>query len=156
MIGERLFDPHLWRPSRRGVAGGLAIGLFIALTPTLGVQMVLAALAAYFLRVNIPIAVLACWITNPLTAPVIYPLQYRLGLWLGGPVQAEELYNGALQNFISYIRPLWVGSLASGIFFSAIGYMVAFLGWTWIAKIRSGMPSRLPAKEGSELHPPFE
>ncbi|MCR4321870.1 MAG: DUF2062 domain-containing protein [Candidatus Brocadiaceae bacterium] len=37
-------------------------------------------LAALVMRVNIPVAIAASWITNPLTAPVIYPLQYRLGI----------------------------------------------------------------------------
>ena len=31
VLGERLFDPHLWVPSRETLAAGLAVGTFIAL-----------------------------------------------------------------------------------------------------------------------------
>lgn len=120
--------------------------------------MVLACLAAYFLRVNIPVAILVCWVTNPLTAPVVYTLQYKLGVWLGGSVQADELqgYNGALRNFILYIRPLWVGSLASGIFFATIAYAVVYIGWVWVANLSSGGSSRLHTKQEAQgLSSPF-
>ncbi|MBI5308495.1 MAG: DUF2062 domain-containing protein [Planctomycetes bacterium] len=67
VIGERLFDPHLWKPTNKSVSAGFAIGLFIALTPTIGVQIPLIILAALCMRVNIPVAIAASWITNPLT-----------------------------------------------------------------------------------------
>ena len=65
VIGERLFDPHLWKPTNKSVSAGFAIGVFIALTPTIGVQIPLIILAALFMRVNIPVALAASWITNP-------------------------------------------------------------------------------------------
>lgn len=139
VIGEQLFDPRIWKPSRKGVAGGLAAGLFIAFTPTMGVQMILAGMAAYFLRVNISLALIACWITNPLTAPAIYPLQYKLGLWLSGTPTADELaeYTGMLKNFVRYAKPLWVGSLVSATFCSILAYAVIFAVWEWIARLTS-------------------
>ena len=91
VIGDRLFDPRLWKPTQTSVSAGLAIGIFIALTPTIGVQIPLIILSALFLRVNIPVALAASWVTNPLTAPIIYPLQYQLGLWFSGAPDANEL-----------------------------------------------------------------
>jgi uncharacterized protein (DUF2062 family) len=38
------------------VAGGLAPGLFIGFRPTFGAQIVLAGVAAYFLRLNVLLA----------------------------------------------------------------------------------------------------
>lgn len=139
ILGERLFDPHIWKPTRKSVSGGLAVGLFVALTPTVGVQMTLSIMAAYFLRVNIPAAVATCWITNPLTAPIIYPLQYRLGLWISGAPEADELvgYTGMLRHFIKYAKPLWVGSLLSAIFCATFVYIVAFFVWGLISKLKN-------------------
>jgi uncharacterized protein (DUF2062 family) len=132
-----VFDRQLWTFSRSSAAGGLATGLFIALTPTLGIQVILAVLAAYFLRVNIPIAVLACFVTNPVTAPIIYPLQYQLGVWVSGPPGPDELegYSNVLRNFARYARPLWVGSLLSGLLFAVIGYAGVFFGWMWAERL---------------------
>jgi uncharacterized protein (DUF2062 family) len=129
----------------------LAVGLFIGLTPTLGIQIFLAALAAYLLRVNIPIAVLACLVTNPVTAPIIYPLQYQIGVWISGPPRPDELegYSQFLQSFARYARPLWVGSLVSGLLAAVIGYAGVFFGWMWAAR----WWARLHAPHGAQAVP---
>src|SRR3989304_2625216 len=131
VIGERLFDSHLWKPTNKSVSAGFAIGVFIALTPTIGVQIPLIILSALFLRVNIPVALAASWITNPLTAPVIYPLQYKLGLWLSGAPDANVLegYTGMVRIFFCYAIPLWVGSLISATFCSSLGYVGTVSLW---------------------------
>lgn len=138
IIGERLFDPRLWKPRNKSVSAGFAVGVFIALTPTIGVQIPLIILAALFMRVNIPVALAASWVTNPLTAPAIYPMQYKLGLWLCGAPNIDELagYTGMLKIFIRYAKPLWMGSLISAICCSALGYAVIFSLWWLLSKLR--------------------
>ncbi len=134
LIGDRLFDQRLWKPTNKSVSTGFAIGIFIALTPTIGVQIPLIILAALFLRVNIPVAVAASWVTNPLTAPVIYSLQYKLGLWLSGAPDANELggFTGMLRIFFRYAIPLWVGSLISATGSSIAAYAGISSVW-WLA-----------------------
>lgn len=66
--------------SPRQVARGLAIGIFVGLSPPLGLQMVAAAVIATLLHANRTAAVAAVWITNPFTALPIYAATYRLGL----------------------------------------------------------------------------
>jgi hypothetical protein len=73
-FGDRLHDPNLWHLNRRSVAGAMGVGVFVALLPTLG-QMAVAAAAAIWLRVNLPLAVAMVWITNPLTMPPIFFFQ---------------------------------------------------------------------------------
>jgi uncharacterized protein (DUF2062 family) len=140
LVGERLFSSKLWKFSRDQVAKGLALGIFIALTPTIGVQMAMTVVAAFILRVNIPVAVAACWITNPLTAPFIYTLQYRLGIWLVGVARPEELYGyaGMMKNMMRHAKPLWAGSLMSALLFSALAYGVVWLCWGCIPKAMPG------------------
>ena len=65
-LGERLHDPELWHLTRHSTAGGLSVGLFMAFMP-IPFQMLLAAPAAILLRVNLPIAAVSVWISNPLT-----------------------------------------------------------------------------------------
>ena len=138
VIGDRLFDPRLWKPTNKSVSAGFAMGIFIALTPTIGVQIPLIILAALFMRVNIPVAIAASWITNPLPAPVIYPLQYRLGLWLSGTPNIDELagYTGMLRLFFRYARPLWVGSLISATCSSILVYAGISSVWWLVSKLR--------------------
>ena len=132
MLGDKLFAPELWKPSRETIAGGLALGIFIGLTPTMGIQIILTGLAAYFLRVNVPVAMAASLVTNPFTAGIIYPLQYQLGVWLVGVPDPEELegYSGMLRTFTRYAKPLSVGSVLTGGVAAALAYGLVILLWT--------------------------
>jgi uncharacterized protein (DUF2062 family) len=76
------------RSSPRAIAGGLAIGTFIAFTPTVGVQLILALFAATLFNMNRPASMIPVWITNPLTVAPIYTFNYWIGLkmWSGPPL----------------------------------------------------------------------
>lgn len=95
----RLQSRKAWRSivslhgSPRDIALGTAIGMFVAFTPTVGFQMLIAALLATLVGANRPAAVIPVWITNPLTIPAIYALTYWLGgLFCPGP-SAGEVYH---------------------------------------------------------------
>ena len=47
------------------IAKGVALGIFIGMTPTFGFQMAIALLFAYLLRENRLAAILGVWVTNP-------------------------------------------------------------------------------------------
>ncbi len=72
----------LWIPCRDTVATGLAIGLFFSMMTPLPFQMVPTALLVMVLRGNVPFALAACWVSNPLTIPPIVWGQFLLGDWL--------------------------------------------------------------------------
>lgn len=76
------------RSSPRAIAGGLGLGTFIAFTPTIGIQLLLAVVAATFLNLNRPAAMIPVWITNPITVAPIYTFNYWLGcrIWDGPPL----------------------------------------------------------------------
>jgi uncharacterized protein (DUF2062 family) len=70
------------------VAGGFALGVFLAFTPTIGFQLVLAVFLATVLNLNRPAAMLTVWITNVATMAPIYTFNYWVGslFWSGPPV----------------------------------------------------------------------
>lgn len=92
----RLLQRHLILPFQESdapapqVAWGAAIGLFIGLTPTMGVQMYLSAavwvICRYGLRLNfnLPIAIAMVWISNPVTVVPLYFGYLKSGDWLLG------------------------------------------------------------------------
>lgn len=55
-----------------GLRRGVAIGLFIGLTPTVGIQTVLMLLACVFWRASFPVAFAFSWVSNPLTMGPLY------------------------------------------------------------------------------------
>jgi uncharacterized protein len=159
MLGEKLFAPELWRPSRKTVAGGLALGLFIGFTPTMGAQIVLGGICAYFLRVNVPLALVGSLVTNPFTAALVYPLEYQVGVWLVGVAEPSELqgYTGALYSFARHAKPLWAGALLFGGVAAGLAYGLVTLLWKEAVHLReirqhhkaeqSPAASRTPADE---------
>ncbi|TXC67466.1 DUF2062 domain-containing protein [Piscinibacter aquaticus] len=71
-MGPALHHPRLWHLNRRGVALGLALGLFFGLLIPIA-QIPLAGGAAVLLRANVPMAVASTLVTNPVTfGPVYY------------------------------------------------------------------------------------
>jgi uncharacterized protein (DUF2062 family) len=108
------------------IAKGLALGIFIGMTPTMGGQMIIALFFAVLLRENKLAAALGVWITNPLTAPFIYGLEYESGRLLLGMAPAH------LPAHLSYtslkalgwevIKPLCFGSLIYAIVCGTLTY----------------------------------
>ena len=86
-LGEHLHDPNLWHLNRHSVSKAVAVGLFLMYMP-IPFQMLLAALVAIWLRVNLPISVVLVWISNPITMPPMFYAAYQLGIALmGSPKQ---------------------------------------------------------------------
>ncbi|OEU72358.1 MAG: hypothetical protein BA864_13415 [Desulfuromonadales bacterium C00003093] len=111
-----------------GIARGMALGLFIGMTPTFGVQMILALFFAFILCQNKIAALVGVWISNPLTAPVIYGLEYELGRLLMGLPRPEALvvfnYEMIWELGTQIAYPLCFGSLVLGLPVAIIGYAV--------------------------------
>jgi len=135
LIGERLFHHHIWALDRYSLAGGLALGLFVAFTPTIPFQMLLAALGALFLSVNLPMAVLACWVTNPLTALPIYLAARRFGKFLLQDTEIVENvtalfgFQGYMGTFMTQSLYLWAGTLVFSCVAALVGYLAVQLTW---------------------------
>ena len=86
-FSNSLLHPKLWHLSRHSAAGGVAIGLFCGLIPG-PLQMIGAILLAVYLRVNLPLAIVMTFYTNPLTIVPLYVLAFTLGKWVIGDSQA--------------------------------------------------------------------
>jgi uncharacterized protein (DUF2062 family) len=121
------------RGGSREIALGFALGVFIAMSPTLGIQMPIAVVAAMVMGVSKISAVLGVWVTNPVTAPFIYGFNYWVGAKLLG---LKTLHTLALDASVDSVMELFkkapellgamgLGGLISGIPLAIIGYFVA-------------------------------
>ena len=125
-LGKRMHDPEIWHFGRRAVAGAVGIGFFVAFMPV-PMHMLIAAMLALMLRINLPVALAAVWINNPITvAPMIMS-----ALKVGGVVTAHEVqfseihFNASWASFSALFAQLWeplvIGCLLCGIVAGAIG-----------------------------------
>ncbi len=131
-FGALLHDPNLWHLTRRSSAGGVATGLFCAFIP-LPIHMIVAAALSIFLRVNLPLAVILTWVTNPLTMAPIFIFAYELGAFLlSKPAHslAFEYSLHWLQEKLVYIwEPLLLGCFILATLSAVSGYIVVRLLW---------------------------
>lgn len=60
-------------------ARGVALGLFVGMTPTMGIQMYIAVPLSILFKANPILAALLVWITNPVTFIPIYAFNFMVG-----------------------------------------------------------------------------
>jgi len=115
----------------RDLAFGLAIGVFIGVTPTIPFHTLLIVLLCFVLKKNITAAYLGSWlISNPLTIPFFYVSQYRLGKFLLGNgyprcLVPEYSLLHLIQRGWDVILPLLAGGFIMAPFFAVPTYFIA-------------------------------
>ncbi len=97
--------------SAGNIARGVALGVFVAMTPTVGLQWLVILLISRPLRANMAAAMSVIWISNPLTLAPIYWLDYVIGrmFWPGAPETAEALAflsDAASQGLVEGLKAL--------------------------------------------------
>jgi hypothetical protein len=80
-FARHFLDKRVWKPTQHTLSGGMAVGMFITLQ-LLPIQTPTAIILAAIFRVNIPIAIALCWVSNPVTVPFMAWLEYAIGKWV--------------------------------------------------------------------------
>jgi len=98
------------------IALGVAIGIFVTWTPTIGLQMVLTVALATLLRANKAVGVPFVWISNPFTFLLIYLPAYVVGGFLLGGRYTLSAFSEALRNARACQAPWWTWAHVKGFF----------------------------------------
>ncbi|MGD8290485.1 MAG: DUF2062 domain-containing protein [Desulfobacterales bacterium] len=123
-------DPHF-------VALGMACGVFVAATPTMPFQTVIAVTLAYFLRSSKAAAAIGVWLSNPITFPVFYLASYKVGTLLFSTAASSNVGNDSvpiLKMGADITIAAFTGGLIIGLCLSTVTYFVTRKVYT---KIRS-------------------
>ncbi len=125
-------EPRYWGIRRRTVVPAFAIGLFVAWMPFPG-HPLWAAFIALGMRVNIVVAALTTFISNPLTMTVMYYGGYRLGRYLldTEPRQfsIEMSWDWVTHQFVAIWQPLMLGTFILGAISALVAYIVIDVLW---------------------------
>ena len=134
IFGSWLHEPQLWHLNRYSAAGAFAVGLFCAFIPV-PFQMIIAAGLAIWLRVNLPISVALCWITNPLTIPPMFYFAYQVGAWVLSTPETEFAFELSMDwlttGLVLIWKPFLLGCLICGISVALLGYTTINLFWRY-------------------------
>ncbi len=169
-------DPRQWlrailqlKDTPHSIALGTAIGIFIGLTPTFGIQMLLviavACLTQPFFRFNRFAALVAVYISNPFTMIPIYWMNYRIGaIFTRTEITWSEFVD--LFQYSSYTEwwstfsnvfytlgtPLIVGSLLVATFLSLPTYPLMLRLADRVQARRAARLQARSGKTGTDLH----
>jgi uncharacterized protein (TIGR03546 family) len=122
------------RGTPKEIALGFALGLFLGLSPSLGIQTVVAVFLASIFKWNKYAAAIGVWVTNPFTAPFIYSATYLVGAKIMKIDNSFDLRDNLdwsvfidlFQNSPGIITSLFAGGVVIGIPVALIGYFIAF------------------------------
>lgn len=127
------------KSSPDAIARGLALGVFIGFTPFFGLHILIALFLSFILRQNKIATFVGVWVSNPVTAPFIYALEYEIGrMLLGQPaigffvLSREFTWETAIQLGL----PLGVGSIALGLPMALISYALTLRLIPWLRQYR--------------------
>jgi len=115
------------------MATAFAIGVFIGMSPLLGIHTILGLLAAWLFRLNRLITLLGVYITNPWT---IVPI-YSFGTWIGARIVGmhriipvidwtQITFLGFLKEFRPLLLPFIIGSSALGVISAIVSYLIIY------------------------------
>lgn len=118
----------------REIALGLDLGIFIGMTPTMGIQMPIAVFFAALFKWSKISAAFGVWITNPLTSPFIYGITYIVGAKLLGlkvTMTLPEDFTWSiaremLKNAPVIFGALMIGGILIGLPLAVLSYYLSF------------------------------
>ena len=169
-IFKRRIKPLLLAKDRPDiVASGVGVGMFVALTPTVGVQIAIVLLLAAIpgIRFNLPVALAMVWISNPFTTIPLYYGMYWIGIMLLGQqlmgfgsfkqnlrmlIESTKEGEGFFESLrigvkglfdigVDIAVPMWVGGIVLGVVCSVPS---ALFTYRWLLK-------RMQRRKKSEL-----
>ncbi len=121
------------KDSPRKIAISFGIGIFLGMSPVLGLHTVLGILVAWVFRLNKFVTLVGVYVTNPWT---IVPI-YTFATWLGAKMLGLkhilphiDWHNMGVTELIRDLQPILppfiVGTVFLGIISSLIGYILIY------------------------------
>jgi uncharacterized protein (DUF2062 family) len=116
------------------IALGLGLGLFVGMTPSMGFHTAIAVFFAALFKWNKISSAIGVWITNPLTAPFIYGVNYFIGAKLIGlpKIYSFPQANGFAKIYKIMLKApeifwaLTIGGIVLGLPLAVAGYYFSY------------------------------
>jgi len=110
------------------IAKGIAIGVFVGITPTIPFHTAIAIVLAFILKASKPAAVIGVWAGNPVTIPFTYMGSYKIGKLLIGNamtlnnnyVTIQDLFHMGIKTTVAMI----LGGMILGIAPAIVSYFI--------------------------------
>jgi len=121
--------------NRKMITRGILIGLFWGFIP-MPMQMLGVMATTPFFKFNVPVAIAMVWLSNPITMPPMYYMEYLTGNFIlgrEGLANVELTLEWFTQNMDKIFVPLYVGTAFYSIVVSFLVYLA--INWLWIRSV---------------------
>ena len=138
----------------RYIAMGMAIGVFVSLTPTIPFHTVIAIALAFVLKGSKPAAAIGVWFANPITIPIFYVASFKFGtLILNKPIPFDVRFESIKELMtlgVDVTIAMVVGGALLGVLPGIMAYILTYRLMVVVReKARKKKDSRIQGFEGS-------
>ncbi|SFV67124.1 hypothetical protein MNB_SV-12-1506 [hydrothermal vent metagenome] len=129
--------------NRKSISRGVFIGLLIGFIP-MPMQMLAVVSFIPFFKFNVPIAISMVWLSNPITMPFMYYMEYQTGNFILGKESLDNIeltLDWFSNNWDSIVLPLYVGTIPYSLFVSLFLYYI--INILWIKSVRKEKSDKL-------------
>ena len=119
--------------NRKSISKGILIGLFWGFIP-MPMQMLGVLSLTLLTRFNVPIAISVVWLSNPITMPFMYYMEYLTGnfiLGYDGIDNIEMTLDWFSENWDAIVVPLYVGTAFYSVVVSFLIYILINRFWVY-------------------------
>jgi uncharacterized protein (DUF2062 family) len=111
------------------IAKGIAIGVFVGITPTIPLHTIIALALSFVFKSSKPAAAIGVWSGNPITVPFFYFGSYKIGMLLIGKSDVlDKSYftiQGLLHHGIKTTVAMIFGGMILGIIPAIASYFIS-------------------------------
>ena len=128
--------------NRKSISRGVLIGLFWGFIP-MPMQMLAVLAMTPFTKFNVPIAISMVWLSNPITMPFMYYMEYQTGNFLLGSEGLDTIeltLSWFSNNWNRILLPLYVGTVPYSVGASTLIYFI--INKLWIDSVNKEKISR--------------
>jgi uncharacterized protein (DUF2062 family) len=108
------------------IALGLAVGVFVACTPTVPFQTAMAVALALLFKASKPAAVIGSLTANPVTIPFFYIGSYKIGQFLLGGAMPEDVPYTSFLALLKLGAGAAIAVLSGGALLGLVAGMMAY------------------------------
>lgn len=132
-LRDKLREVITVKDSPRKIAISFAIGIFIGMSPFLGIHTVMGIIAAWLFKLNKFVTIIGVYITNPWTIVPIYTFATWFGAKLLGIDSIIPSINWNDIKLVDIIKemgtllwPFVVGTTLLGLFSAIVSYIIVY------------------------------
>ncbi len=128
--------------NRKMVTRAMLVGFFIAFIP-MPMQMVAVLAFLPFFKFNALIGMAIVWVTNPVTMPIIYYIEYLTGnfILMRDDIKDVEI---TLEWFSEHLDDIFIPLYTGALFYSITSaiFFYYLVNWLWIVSVRKERENR--------------